>query len=53
MTLLQSMSFMTTTSEFEQQNAESQSKGQGIGQDQGPLFNNEAIDEPQADAYSK
>ena len=46
MTLLESMSFMTVTSEFEQQNAEGQSKGQRIGQDQGPLFNNEAVDKP-------
>ena len=53
MTLLELMSVLTFASKFEQQNAESQSKGQGIGQDQGPLFNNEAIDEPQADAYSK
>ena len=53
MTLLGSMSFMPTTSELEQQNAQGQSKGQGIGQDQGPLFNNEAVDKPQADAYSK
>ncbi len=46
MTLLELMSFLTAASEFEQQNAESQSKGQGIGQDQGPLFNNEAVDKP-------
>ena len=46
MTLLESMSLMTTTPELEQQYAESQSEGQGIGQDQGPLFNNESVDEP-------
>jgi hypothetical protein len=46
MTSLESMSFLNAASEFEQQNAESQCKGQGICQDQGPLFNNEAIDKP-------
>jgi hypothetical protein len=46
MTSLVRMSFRLAGTKFEHQNAQSQGKGQGISHNQGPLFNDEAIDKP-------
>ena len=46
MTSLVRMSLRLTGTKFEHQNAQSQGKGQCIRHNQGPLFNDEAIDKP-------
>ena len=46
MTLLKRMSFGFASPKLEHQNAQGQGKGQGISQNQRPLLDNEAVDQP-------